>query len=280
MNLRSTIVAQRPLDLLKTNEQRNDRRMREMDAALGVVLTSDDPALDAHGHFPTYFGIVPVRKRYVPQPVLSDLFTRHELCHTVRFRDGYGKAKNFQDWTRRMVRIELEASLDSECYVYLDIPALRPRTFGHEIWMDRFIGPETREHRKGIVRMIRFFLLSSRAGRKWIRHQRLRALNAPDFDDYVEHQIWNYGQQNMKWCAAWGRPVGYGPFESLPAWRVVEEHMSALRPGSEGWIDRHRDWLERVTDPASGIPFQAQANAFWPIYDQSSRDFGNDVLAS
>lgn len=277
MNFVSPLTERRPLELLLTDAQRNSRFAREADTDLGTVLTSDDPRLDAHGHFPTYFGIVPVRRRYAANPVLSDLFTRHELTHTRRFRRVYGRATNFQDWTRQSVRIELEASLDSECYVYLDIPGLRRMTFRHEIWMDRFLGPPGI---LGLRPLLVGSLLNTRLGRAWIQRQRLRAMNAPDFDDYVEHQIWNYGQQNMKWCAAWGRPVGYGPFADQAAWRVVEEHMARLNPGTPGWTDRHRAWLELVTDPETGVPFDRQAKAFTPIYDESFRNFGNDVLVS
>ncbi|NBS41453.1 hypothetical protein EBS80_02230, partial [bacterium] len=218
MNFASSLEPRRPIDLFLTGAQRSCRYVREIDDALGVVLTSDDPRLDAHGHFPTYFGIVPIRRRYASNPVLSDLFTRHELTHTRAFRQVYGRVTNFQDWTRQSVRIELRASLDSECYVYLEIPGLRAVAFRHEIWMDRFLGSRDRS---GIRRLLVGKLLATRFGREWIRRQRLRAMNDPDFDDYVEHQIWNYGQQNMKWCAAWGRPVGYGPFVERAAWRVV-----------------------------------------------------------
>lgn len=278
MNFVSDLVERRPLELFQTDRQRNSSYVREMDQRLGVVLTSDDPRLDAHGHFPTYFGIVPIRRRYASNPVLSDLFTRHELTHTWNFRNVYGRATNFQDWTRQSIRIELAASLDSECYVYLDIPDLRRVTFKHEIWMDRFLG--SRDRQTGLRALLLSTLLSTSFGRAWIRFQRVRTMSCPLFDDYVEGQIWNYGMQNKKWCTAWGRPVGYGPFAERAAWRVVEEHMAALRPGSAGWIDRHRAWLELVTDPATGIPFDRQAKAFEPIYKESLRDFGNDVLIS
>lgn len=276
----SDLTARRPIDLFKTPEELGSRYVHGLERDLGAVLTSADERLNAHGHFSTYFGIIPVRARYAANPVLSDLFTRHELTHTRRFRQSYGRAGNFQDWTRQSIRIELEASLDSECFVHLEIPGLRERAFDHEIWIDRFLGIRPQDDVGWAMRLVRRKLLATRLGRAWLRRQRLRALNAPEFDDYVEHQIWNYGQQNIKWCAAWGRKVGYGPFADRPAWRVVEEHMAALNPGSTGWIDRQLAWLELVTDPDTGVPFNQQAEAFSPIYADSIRCFGNDVLTS
>jgi hypothetical protein len=227
----------------------------ELCDAVGPVWVTDDETWGRHGHFTTFFGAIVRRSWY--KPVFHDLYMLHELWHrrTIRYEPG----RSWLQWSRDLVASELASSLTSECMVYFRLPGLREQTFAHEIWVDRFIGA-----------------LGSRPLQQVelrLREERLRALNAPSFDDFLEHQIANYGRQNMLWARVWASPAACGPTPDLAAFRVVDEHMS--RPDRD---DRQLDWLAAHAD-ATGVPFAAQAAAFQPIYERSQRDFGNDVLS-
>lgn len=246
-------------DLFVTKMFRESKWAQGIYGGLDLFVT-DDKMLP--GHFGTYFGAV-TRRKY-DNPYVQDLYHLHECVHVNTL--GPNPAHTFMEWSRRMVASETEASLVSECFVYLRMPELRELTFKHEIWVDRFermsLLPEAKERE--------------------VRRRRHRALRAPENDDYIEHQIWNYGQQNVQWCRIWADKVDYGPFADKPAFRVVEEHMS--RPD---WRDRHAEWLEQVSamykssasfSAERPVPFLQQAKAFAPFYHETNRLYGNHVL--
>lgn len=226
---------------------------------MGKICVTD--AVYPGGHFGTYFGALPLRQGVYRNPYIQLLYYLHELKHMQTIR--YDNSRSWLGWQRSIILSELISSLTSECYSYLHIPGLRPKTFKHEIWVDRFLP------------LCRF--LPIRLVEWYIRRERLRALHAPQFNDFIEYQIRNYGAQNIAWCRIWAAPVGYGPFVNLPAYRVVEAHMS-----SERSFDpiMHSQWLEDVTHPVSGIPFSNQAFAFETVYKESNAHYGNQMLLS
>ncbi len=206
------------------------------------------------GHFGTYFGAL--GRRNYPNRWVQDLYHLHECVHAKI--TAYRPADDWTNWSRKMIRAEFEASITSECLAYLHIPGLRARTFAHEIWMDRFLDDKTTPAIEGHV-----------------REERVRALNAPQFDDFLEHQIWNYCRQNIQWCRLWTSSVGYGKHADVPAFRAVEKHMHAADRDAT-----HEAWLAEVT-PEDGyvrVPFLHQADAFAPVYKRSNEEFGNNVL--
>lgn len=212
------------------------------------------------GHFGTYFGAMDLRLgTYKKNPVIQLLYYLHELRHVQTIR--YDNDRSWLDWQRDIIESELISSLTSECNVYLRIPGLRQHSFAHEIWVDRFLP---------LLRFLPVFAVE-----RYIRHERLRALHAPKFNDFIERQIANYRDQNFRWAHIWGEEVGYGPFAGNPAFRVVEEHMSS--PASRN-ANLHALWLEAVSDPATGIPFARQAAAFEVIYKASNAAYGNEHL--
>lgn len=242
--------------LFVTEEFKTSEWARGIYEDLDLVVTDDQLP---PGHFGTYFGTV-MRRTY-GNPYVQDLYHLHECVH--RRTIGYNPSDSFMNWTRRMIRSETEASLVSECFAYLHIPGLREKTFAHEIWMDK--------HKQGMMQSENGTRLMEVA----IRRRRLETLHAPLNDDYIEHQIWNYGQQNVQWCRIWADPVGYGEYENVPAFRVVEAHLS--RPD---WFEHHREWLASVSAPHHGmnVPFLRQAIAFQPFFERTNKEFGNHVL--
>jgi hypothetical protein len=192
-----------------------------------------------HPHFATWFGMT-YRRTYA-DPTISDLYYLHELVHACLLT--YEPAIRFTAWYRKMTSVELTASLETECYVYLREPELRAISFADEIWADRYLGGG-----------------QSRLGdslRDVIRQDRYRAMSQPDPMDYCEQQIAAYARQNFEWANGWKVEVA----PARPAYREVEEHMAAFRAGAIS-VDRHADWLWQAGD----IPFGVQARLFAPVY--------------
>jgi hypothetical protein len=192
-----------------------------------------------HPHFATWFGMT-YRRTYA-DATISDLYYLHELVHACLLT--YQPDITFTAWYRKMTGIELAASLETECYVYLRIPGLREISFPDEIWADRYLGDT-----------------STRLGDSLpdvIRQDRYRVLQQPDPMDYCEQQIAAYARQNFEWANGWKVEVAPG----RPAFREVEEHMTAFRTGAIS-IDQHVDWLAQSGD----VPFVTQARLFAPVY--------------
>lgn len=80
-------------------------------------------------HFATWFGMTYVRT--YSDAAVSDLYYLHEIVHSVLLH--YEPQPLFTAWYRKMNSIELSASLETECYVYLDVPGLRDVSFKDEI---------------------------------------------------------------------------------------------------------------------------------------------------
>jgi hypothetical protein len=185
-------------------------------------------------HFGTWFGMTYLRT--YSEPVVSDLYYLHELVHAILLT--YESQPLFTAWYRKMTTIELSASLETECFVYLSIPGLRDMSFPDEIWADRYLGGERR---------------LGESLRDVIRQDRYKAMHHPDPMDYCEQQIAAYARQKFEWANGWKLPDDTG----TPTYRVVEHHMTSLRNGSIG-IDAHVAWLESRGE----IPFEQQARAF------------------
>lgn len=240
------------IELFQSEVFRESPFVRDLCAQLGeVFVTRDTPP---RGHFTAYLRVVTVRgEAQQPNPVLRDLYTLHELWH---LGNAYPGEPAWLDWVRRRVASEFEASLVSECLVYFHIPELRPLTFDHEIWVDRFLHLRARP----------MFAIEQA-----LAEERRRALNAPRHDDFIEFQIHGYAAQNMQWCRVWAEPVGFGADAELPAFRAVERHV-----GRQGWERDHPDWLHAHSEV--GVPFPRQAEAFAVVYDATMRSWGNQYL--
>lgn len=270
-----------PRSLFQTDLFRNARFVQELCDGIGQIYVTKDTSWGQHGHFTTLFGVIVLREGWYPNPHMQDLYFLHELWHrkTLVHKPG----RTWLQWTKDLINSELESSLMSECFVYLFLPQLRRRTFQHEIWVDRFlsvVSPDTIELAPERIRDCQ----------RRIREGRLQAINNPRYDDYLEHQIWNYGRQNMQFCRIWGQQAGVGPTPKVSAFRLIDERMS-----KPNWTEGHLEWLLEHTnemiigllvrersgglDPERSMPFPFQAEAFGEVYDRSVEQFGNAVLS-
>jgi hypothetical protein len=189
-------------------------------------------------HFATWFGLT--YHRTYTEPAVSDLYYLHEIVHAALLE--YEPGPLFTAWYRRMNGIELSASLETECYVYLSVPGARDLSFRDEIWADRYLGGPSR---------------LGDSLRDVIRQDRYKAMQHPDPMDYCEQQIAAYARQNFEWANTWKVAAPSG----RPAFLEVEEHMSGLRTGRVT-LDDHVRWLQRHGE----IPFPDQARLFAPVY--------------
>jgi hypothetical protein len=218
--------------------------VKRLSAHPAVFAEMSDPEIE-YPHFATWFGMTYLRS--YPDPAVSDLYYLHEIVHSVLLH--YEQRPLFTAWYRRMNAIELSASLETECYVYLAEPGLRQLSFQDEIWVDRYLGGEKR---------------LGDSLRDVIRQDRYKAMQHPDPMDWCEQQIAAYARQNFEWANTWKLDVEPG----RPAFLAVEEHMSALRAGARS-IDDHVAWLESFGE----IPFRPQARLFAPVYWNSKLSY-------
>jgi hypothetical protein len=201
-----------------------------------VFAEMSDSELE-YPHFATWFGATYLRS--YDDPAVSDLYYLHEIVHAVSNR--YEKEPLFTAWYRKMNGVEMTASLETEGYVYLEVPGLREITFKDEIWADRYLGAERR---------------LGRSLRDIMRQDRYRAMSSPDPMDYCEQQIAAYARQNFEWANIWKLPE-----RGKAAYLLVEEHMLGWRQGSVS-IEEHQRWLESF----GPVPFPTQAKLFAPVY--------------
>jgi hypothetical protein len=201
-----------------------------------IFAEMSDPELE-YPHFATWFGMTYLRA--YDDASISDLYYLHEIVHAVTTR--YEEEPLFTAWYRKMNGVEMTASLETEGYVYLELPGLREITFKDEIWADRYLGAERR---------------LGRSLRDIMRQDRYRAMTSPDPMDYCEQQIAAYARQNFEWANIWKLAEG-----GRPAYLLVEEHMLGWRQGSVS-IEEHRRWLESF----GPVPFPTQAKLFAPVY--------------
>ena len=191
-------------------------------------------------HFGTWFGMT--YRRTYDDPAVSDLYYLHEIVHAALLHYAPAPGPLFTAWYRKMNGIELSASLETECNVYLEVPGLREISFKDEIWADRYLGGKSRlgESLKDVIRQDRY-----------------KAMQHPDPMDYCEQQIAAYARQNFEWANTWKLEISPG----RPAFAVVEEHMNALRDGKLS-AAAHVEWLREHGE----IPFPVQARLFSPVY--------------
>ena len=211
--------------------------VKKLEAYPMVFAEMSDSELE-YPHFGTWFGMTYLRT--YDDATVSDLYYMHEIVHAALLT--YEAQPLFTAWYRKMNGIELSASLETECNVYLRVPGLRDISFKDEIWADRYLGG------------------NSRLGRSLvdvIRQDRYKAMQHPDPMDYCEQQIAAYARQNFEWANTWKLELSAG----RPAFLEVEEHMRAFR-ARELSMGQHVAWLEQFGE----VPFPDQARLFGPVY--------------
>jgi len=205
-------------------------------------------------HFTTWFNVIALRLEY-ENDAISDLYYLHEITHAATMY--FDPTLSWQDWYKKTMQNEMQASLESEAFAYLELPGLRKLSFDHEIWLDRF-WTDCGE------------LMLTDALKERLIEERKNATQSPSIDDFIELQIANYAAQNIEWSRIWAKN-----------WRVVEKHMLEFLSLAEHDKDKavalQIEFLEEHMLNYI-IPFEKEANDFYKLYKENGEKFGNKII--
>ncbi len=245
------------------------REVVEILARRPVIFFSMEDSEVEWSQFTTWMGAYALRPGYENDAV-HDLYFLHEFLHGATM--AYDGAIPFVQWHRKMCENEMLASVHSEAYVYFRLPTLREKSFGFEIWVDRFLADPAR-----LGRALEGPLVKEEGVPEedfpvfqWLRQARREVMKSPDPFDFLEMQIHYYAMQNMQWSNIWrGR------------YREVEGHMAAYVAGLEedpaAAVEQHLAWL--MDQKGQGVtPFQDEAEAFAKIVKDNKKRQGNELL--
>lgn len=227
---------------------------------------------DEYSHFSPWWNVI--SKREYDNPYVNDLYYLHDMFHMVeRNRSvdtGYG-APSFYEFFKRTSTNELRASIMTEVVIYFMHPEIRDKTFGFEIWADRFLNDG---HTKRAWNDQTHWNFMNR-----LEITRKNSMVRPDPTDWCELQIYGYVQNNIEWAKIWK-----GNFME------VENHMLSFYNdcGSaymdlDGYtidyvIERHLDWLDKHSVGLFNVPFEPEARDFNAFYRATHKEYGNHIL--
>jgi hypothetical protein len=209
----------------------------------------DDPPIEK-SHFLAWMGVTP-RRDWYDNPAIQDLYYLHEYVHQATMvYDGH---LNFDEWCRKVWDNERDASLQSEVFVYFELPELRPQSFAFPIWADRFLADASVRQR---------FHRDRGAFVDHLTAERERAMCRPTSGDTAERLISSYHRLNLAWVDIW-----------KPHFTQVESALATF----EGMASEDRvaainylaDWHLQQQGP-SLCPFEAEAHAFAKVLSGSN----------
>jgi hypothetical protein len=212
-------------------------------------------------HFSTWWGAILLGE--YDNPAIRDLRYLHEISHAASM--PYIANGNLPTFEAKMFRSEREASTFTEMAVYLEFPELRPLTFDHPLFVDRFLFPDGELSRPDPVLLGRWRsepdlvfqeLMYERARVIWAAEEEI------DRDDPQIVWLRRYGEQGAAWVQVWSR-----------RFQLVEDAMISLRDQSRAGrrgeaARRHLGWL--MSDGIAGgstVPFRDEAVAFHRSFD-------------
>jgi len=213
-------------------------------------------------HFSTWWGGIMLCD--YENPRIRDLRYLHEIHHAAAL--PYIANGNVPTFEAKAFRNEREASTFTEMAIYLELPDLRPLTFDHPLFVDRFLFPGGDLARPDSKLLDRWRTEPDIVFQE-LMYERARVIwAAEDEIDPTDPQVvWlrRYGEQGANWVQVWSA-----------RYQMVEDAMIRLRrtaasEGRSGAARRHLDWLlsDEVAD-RSTIPFVREAAAFRDSFDK------------
>jgi hypothetical protein len=197
-------------------------------------------------------------------PNIRDLRYLHEIYHagTMPHVGNMNlftlEAKNFRN--------EREASTFTEMAIYLELPELRPLTFQHPIFVDRFLFPDGDLSRPDEQMLARWKTEPDLVFQE-LMYARVRVVSAADSEiDPADPQVvWlrRYQEQGANWLKVWA-----------DRYQLVDDAMIALRKnclanGRAAAGRQHLDWLlSPAIAGGTDVPFRREAALFRDSYDQ------------
>jgi hypothetical protein len=213
-------------------------------------------------HFSTWWGGILLCD--YENPNIRDLRYLHEIYHGATM--PYVANMNLSTLEAKNFRNEREASTFTEMAIYLELPDLRPRTFEHPIFVDRFLFPDGDLNRPD-EQMLRRWRSEPDLVFQELMYERVRVVSAADDEvDTTDPQVvWlrRYQEQGANWLKVWA-----------DRYQLVEDAMITLRKrccshGRAAAAQLHLDWLlsHEITG-GSDIPFRREAASFKDSFDQ------------
>jgi hypothetical protein len=212
-------------------------------------------------HFSTWWGGILLCD--YDRPAIRDLRYLHEIHHAATL--AYIPNGNVPTLEAKAFRNEREASTATEMAVYLEFPELRPLTFDHPIFMDRFLFPEG-DFSRPDPRLLARWRSERDIVFQELMYERTRAILADetevDSDDPQIVWLRRYGEQGSNWVKVWSR-----------RFQQVEDSMIRLREdgargGRRDAARRHLDWLlSPGIAEGTDVPFRTEAAEFRASFD-------------
>jgi hypothetical protein len=220
-----------------------------------------DPRLE-WTHFSTWWGGIMLCD--YENPHIRDLRYLHEIHHAATL--PYIADGNLPTFEAKAFRNEREASTFTEMAIYLELPDLRPLTFDHPLFVDRFLFPDGDHERPDRTLLDRWRTEPDLVFQE-LMYERARVIWAAEdeIDPSDPQVVWlrRYGEQGANWVQVWSR-----------RYQMVEDAMIRLRQtaaaeGRQAAAHRHLAWLmsDEVAD-GSTIPFLQEAAAFRESFDK------------
>ena len=213
-------------------------------------------------HFSTWWGGILLCD--YDNETIRDLRYLHEIHHAATM--PYVRDLNVLTFEAMNFRNEREASTFTEMAVYLELPDLRPLSFDHPLFVDRFLFPDGNLTRPD-KRLLERWKNESDLVFQELMYERARVIlaDASEVDGDDPQIVWlrRYGEQGANWIRVWSA-----------RFRLVQDAMIELRErsasGSRADAARHHlDWLmsPAIADGTT-IPFHREAIAFRESFDE------------
>ena len=184
-------------------------------------------------------------------PAISDLYYFHEYVHVATL--SWYSRRSFDYFIKAIWENEMMASLNSEVLVYFEMPEFRSKTFGFEIWADRYLSD--RERLDEGVGNVEFFKNDKVNFLKAMTRERIRAMKTPKSNDKNEELIHSYANLNNHWAEIWANN-----------WKSVEQRMETFVVEAQAdkgdAVNKHADWLLSQRSAGTNIPFEFEAREF------------------
>ena len=225
-----------------------------------LFFEASDPHIE-WTHFSAWWGAILLCE--YENPTVRDLRYLHEIYHAATYPHIAGLSRPAM--AARSFQNEREASTFTEIAIYLELPDLRPLSFAHPIFADRFIFPDGDLSRPDPVLVERW-----RSERdvvfQELMYRRLHAVLAPpeeiDVDDPQIVWLRRYGEQGQAWCDVWAErhgEVDTAMIRLREACRIGDRRAAA---------DRHLDWLtSAAVSGGTDVPFHDEAVRFRATFD-------------
>jgi hypothetical protein len=218
-------------------------------------------------HFSTWWGGILLCD--YDNPAIRDLRYLHEMYHASTM--PYIRRGNVPTFEAKNLRNEREASTFTELAIYLELPDLRPLTFDHPIFADRFLYPEGDFSRPDPA-MIGRWRTEPELVFQELMYERARVIWAEpgevDLDDPQIVWLRRYGEQGAHWVRVWSK-----------RFQLVEDSMLDLYAQSRAGhradaAKRHLEWLlsSEITE-GSTVPFRREAVAFRDSFDRLIEEY-------